>query len=198
MPRKLIRDFIPQFIRKSTKKPFKLGRDYEIAEPKDVVHFLAKKLVEEADEYLKAIRDFGFTKKGASPDVLDYMRLDELADVYETVKALAELDGLSMADVETAVVEKRKSQGGFKKNFLLVLPWKDHDRSPRDGSLFHDLCSVSFNGDIDMTTDGRERGLWFWIRNTDLEDVNREAATLLEWPAIRKLHKAIGNHLKRK
>lgn len=64
---------------------------------RQVIRELRKKLVEEATEYL-----------------LD-PTLDELADVHEVVRALAELDlGVSLDGVITEARHKREERGGFQ------------------------------------------------------------------------------------
>jgi predicted house-cleaning noncanonical NTP pyrophosphatase (MazG superfamily) len=195
MPKKLVRDLIPEIIEKNDNKKLQIDKDYSKSSPEDFPFFLSEKLVEEAEEYRKAIENFGlhsdneFTKK---------IRVEELADVYEVLCGLAALDGLTMKDVEAVAETKRAERGGFDQRFILVLPWKEHDRDPHDDAVFHERCSVGFDADIQVTTDGRKRGLWVWVRAIDLKDKDRETAVLLEWPAIEKLYTAIKKNKKKK
>lgn len=193
MPHKLVRDLIPKIIGEREKRKLKIDKDYTKAAPEEIIYHLADKLLEEAKEFRKVVDDYG----GHHSEHSDGRRLEELADVYEVVRALALYDGRSMKDVEAAADKKREERGAFEQRFVLVLPMKDHDRSKRDGSVFHERCSVGFDADIQVTTDGRERGLWVWIRYINARDENFESAVLLEWPEISKLHKAVGKARKK-
>jgi len=190
MPQKLVRDLIPSLIGKNEKRKLKIDVDYTKAAPEEIIHHLSSKLLEETKEYQKVVADFGRDSRAAG------QRLEELADVYEVLRALAGHDGRSMKDIEAAADVKRAERGAFEQRFVLLLPPKDHDRSKKDSAIFHERCSVGFDADIQITTDGRERGLWVWIRHSDIHDQNHESAVLLGWPAIQKLCKEIGKKKK--
>lgn len=98
--KKLIRDKIPQVIEAS-------GDKYEVRvmEEKEFENELKKKLVEEASELLKTPRK----------DLLN-----EMADVLELLKSIAEFYKIDFRLVEEKQVKKRKERGGFKKRLFLI------------------------------------------------------------------------------
>jgi hypothetical protein len=86
-----------------------------------------------------------------------------------------------------------------------------------DPTVIHDArCAVTaFDMRAQLSTDGRERGLWVWLRDkspdrmrqhqelVELEkkglhrvDGSVNEAALLEWPAARAFHAAMGKALK--
>lgn len=99
---KLVRDKIPEIIEKSGKNlTFKYLDDeqFEIA--------LERKLDEEVKEYHE------------SKDV------EELADILEVVIALAELNGLTFADLVDLQTKKAVKKGGFSKKIFLIAVSED-------------------------------------------------------------------------
>lgn len=94
---KLVRDKIPQIIRKSGKKPIiatLTDESYQI--------YLERKLFEETGEYYES------------------KSLEELADILEVVIALAQLDGCSFADLIDLQAKKAVERGSFSKKILLL------------------------------------------------------------------------------
>lgn len=56
-------------------------------------------------------------------------------------------------------------------------------------------CDVtSFDMEVVLTRDGRERGLWIWLVDT-LRDPPTEATVLLEWPKAQKFLEAFQKSL---
>jgi hypothetical protein len=60
-------------------------------------------------------------------------------------------------------------------------------RELRDWAVFRTRCSVSFDGELQVTADGRRRGLWFFTRVMNAFGHDTETATLLEWDTVRAL-----------
>lgn len=98
--KKLIRDKIPQVIEAS-------GDKYEvrIMGKREFEKELRKKLVEEAKELIEV------KKKDL---------LNEMADVLELLKSIAEFYKIDFELVEEKQVKKRKERGGFKKRLFLI------------------------------------------------------------------------------
>jgi Uncharacterized conserved protein len=94
---KLVRDRIPQIIEKSGKCC--QSRILSEVEYQDA---LAKKLVEEAEEYFES-RD-----------------KEELADVLEVVKAILASCNYSEDEIEALRLGKREARGGFEKQIELI------------------------------------------------------------------------------
>ncbi len=90
---KLVRDKIPLIAPR---------RRYRRASPGELPRLLAEKVVEEALE------------------LRDNPSLEEMADVYEALRALAEALGYGWADVEEAAEEKKRRRGGFREGWVLV------------------------------------------------------------------------------
>lgn len=97
---KLVRDNIPTIIENNGEQAFT-----EILNDVDYEKELLKKLEEETKEVV-----------GASSKV---ELLEELADVYEVLKSLAELHSLTTEDIERVALEKRNKRGGFSKRIYL-------------------------------------------------------------------------------
>lgn len=97
---KLIRDKIPQVIEAS-------GGKYEVRvmEKEEFEKELKKKLVEEAKELMETARE----------DLPN-----EMADVLELLKSIAEFYGIVFKLIEEEQVSKRKKRGGFKKRLFLI------------------------------------------------------------------------------
>lgn len=60
-------------------------------------------------------------ESGELQDASDESRLEELADVYEVVSALARAYGHSLEDVVTAAASKRHERGGFDSGTWMSL-----------------------------------------------------------------------------
>jgi predicted house-cleaning noncanonical NTP pyrophosphatase (MazG superfamily) len=93
---KLVRDKIPEIIKKEGRKPI-----FRVAEDKEFPVLLQKKLVEEAG------------------DLQNKLSADELSDVLEVVLALAGSMGITWEELESAANKKRKEKGGFGEGFVL-------------------------------------------------------------------------------
>ena len=97
---KLVRDNIPDIIRNNGEEAItRVLSDEEYKEE------LLKKLLEETSEVINA------SSKGEL--------LEELADVLEILKALAELNNKTLEDVIEIAREKRLKRGGFEKRIFL-------------------------------------------------------------------------------
>ena len=97
---KLVRDQIPENIEAKGESV-----DAEELDPKELSLALVGKLFEEAEEYLAA--DSGDAK------------LDELADLFEIVRALADASNVALDDVMMRADVKRKKRGGFNRGVIL-------------------------------------------------------------------------------
>lgn len=98
--KKLIRDKIPQIIEKSggqCEVKVLSGEEFKVE--------LKKKLVEEAKEL-----------SGAGDDSL----VDEMADVLELLKSIAQDYGIDFSEVEKRQTVKREERGGFEKRLFLI------------------------------------------------------------------------------
>jgi predicted house-cleaning noncanonical NTP pyrophosphatase (MazG superfamily) len=98
---KLIRDGIPEIIKKAGWKP--TLRKLKKAE---FLNALKKKVAEEAGELIRA-KD----KKGV---------INEIVDIQELVDALTLEIGLSRPEINKLQATKRKKRGGFKKRLFLI------------------------------------------------------------------------------
>jgi len=94
---KAIRDKIPEIIEAS-------GKKYKIKTLTNDIFLIEieKKLMEEVNEYYES----------KSPD--------ELADILEVIFRIAELKGVSKADLEKILKNKKEKRGGFSKNLFLI------------------------------------------------------------------------------
>jgi predicted house-cleaning noncanonical NTP pyrophosphatase (MazG superfamily) len=97
---KLVRDFIPAIIRESGKSPV-----VRILSSDEFEDALREKLVEEAQEATTA--DHG-------------QLLEELADIWEVVLALASVHGWEDEDIWASANAKRKERGGFRERLFLA------------------------------------------------------------------------------
>jgi predicted house-cleaning noncanonical NTP pyrophosphatase (MazG superfamily) len=95
---KLVRDRIPDIIRGD-------GRDARVrtAVGTELASLLSTKLLEEASEFASA------------------PSLEELADVFEVIRALLDAHGWSLSDLEAAADAKRRERGGFARGLVLSL-----------------------------------------------------------------------------
>lgn len=97
---KLIRDKIPEIIKAAGDE----GK-IKILPVKDFEKELKKKLVEEAKEVTNASKE---------------KITNELADVLELTKSIADHYKIKFSQVQRLQIEKRKKRGGFKKKLFLV------------------------------------------------------------------------------
>jgi hypothetical protein len=87
---------------------------------------------------------------------------------------------------------------------------------PDPAVIFDTTCAVTmFDMHAQLSSDGRERGLWIWLRDRSPDRVRQHQellelekkglhrfdgtvneAALLEWPAVRAFHAAMGKALK--
>lgn len=98
---KLVRDKIPQIIEGT-------GKRYtaKVLSDEDYIKYLKLKSYEELDEYCAAE-----TNEEA---------VEELADLLEIVRVLADYHGSSMEEVEKVRREKAEKRGGFEEKVFLV------------------------------------------------------------------------------
>lgn len=94
-PPKLVRDKIPEVIRRNGAEPI-----FHIATPEELPTLLRAKLVEEVDEFLESDEP------------------EELADVLEVVLALARELGVPPEDLERMRQEKAAERGGFTERVV--------------------------------------------------------------------------------
>lgn len=102
---KLVRDRIPAIIAADGRRPV-----IEVLSPGDYRSALLDKLLEESRELA---------------DADDTSYLDELADVYEVLRALALQGGVTMDVVAQAADAKAAERGGFDDRLLLVRVERD-------------------------------------------------------------------------
>jgi predicted house-cleaning noncanonical NTP pyrophosphatase (MazG superfamily) len=94
-PPKLVRDKIPEIIRRNGAEPV-----FHIAAPEELPALLRAKLVEEVDEFLES----------SEPE--------ELADVLEVVLALAQELGVQPEDLERLRRQKAAERGAFDERVV--------------------------------------------------------------------------------
>ena len=94
---KLVRDYIPDII----KEDGKTCVSRVCKNPEEFRERLKDKMVEETDEFLE------------NPSY------EEAADMYEVLRALANLYGLSMKTIYETADEKRLDRGGFDDGIIL-------------------------------------------------------------------------------
>lgn len=99
---KLIRDRIPEIAEINGGV-----MDYHLANPAEFRHHLQKKLLEEANEFLES----------GEPE--------ELADILEVIRAIAEERGMTMRDVYVLRDKKRKERGGFDNRVI----WENRSKT---------------------------------------------------------------------
>lgn len=93
---KLVRDNIPQIIKKSGRTPH-----YKILDDSSFERELNNKLLEEVKEYLES------------------QNLEEMADIMEVMLAIIEHKNFKIEDIEKVRQEKVKSNGAFTKRIYL-------------------------------------------------------------------------------
>jgi len=99
MYKKLVRDNIPDIIRKNNEEPIirvLSDNEYKIE--------LEKKLYEEYNEVINSEKDD---------------RIEELADMLEVMISLAELENKTFDDIEKVRILKKEKRGGFSKKIYL-------------------------------------------------------------------------------
>ncbi len=97
---KLVRDLIPEIIRKNSEEPVtRVLNNEEYWE----------KLVEKDREELEEVRS-AITKEECKM---------ELADKFEVLLAMIEYQGFTLNEIQLAAEEKRKRNGGFTKRLFL-------------------------------------------------------------------------------
>ena len=96
---KLVRDNIPDIIRANGETPVT-----SILNDSDYKKALEDKLYEEYDEVINS--------EGSD-------RCEELADMIEVIRSLANLENKSLDDIVTLAGEKRSKRGGFDKKIFL-------------------------------------------------------------------------------
>ena len=96
---KLVRDGIPEFIKNE-------GREavYHILSDREFEEALNKKLFEEVQEVV---------------DATGRERIEELADIYELIRTIAELHDSSMENVARLANKKKKERGAFEEKIFL-------------------------------------------------------------------------------
>jgi predicted house-cleaning noncanonical NTP pyrophosphatase (MazG superfamily) len=96
MRKKLVRDKIPNLIRKSGKVPV-----FHRAKKEDMSGLLFDKFIEEINEFL------------AEPSA------EEAADIFAVLEALCKENGISMVQVTQVAAQKGADKGKFKKRYVL-------------------------------------------------------------------------------
>jgi len=91
---KLVRDKIPEII---SRGEIKLLHDKN-----EIEEFLLQKIVEEANELLKA------------------RNIEEAADLYEALRTWLKLKELTIRDLEEYAEAKKKKRGGFDKFYVWI------------------------------------------------------------------------------
>lgn len=98
---KLVRDKIPHIITSSGKEC-----RTRILDPEEYKQELRTKLSEESEEYMNA---------GS-----DREALEELADMLEVIRALAEVHGANAAQLDKLRADKAEERGGFQERVYLI------------------------------------------------------------------------------
>lgn len=98
---KLVRDKIPHIIRSSGKEC-----RTRILNPDEYKQELRTKLQEELDEYVSAASD--------------QEALEELADMLEVIRSLAEMHGANAVQLDKLRADKAEVRGGFQERVYLI------------------------------------------------------------------------------
>lgn len=98
---KLVRDKIPHIITS-------IGKECRtrILDPEEYKQELRTKLQEESDEYVNAVSD--------------QEALEELADMLEVIRALAEVHGANAAQLDKLRADKAEARGEFQERVYLI------------------------------------------------------------------------------
>lgn len=97
--KKLVRDKIPEIIKSNGEEPIiKILNDIEYKKELEI------KLLEECNEVIEA--------SGSE-------RLEEIADLYEVIKALLDIENSSFEEIKSIAVSKEKKRGAFKDKIYL-------------------------------------------------------------------------------
>lgn len=99
MYNKLVRDNIPDIIRKNGEEPI-----IQILDDEKYKIELEKKLLEECNEVLNS--------NGND-------RIEELSDLLEVMISLANLENKNLDDIEKVRIDKKNKRGGFTKKIYL-------------------------------------------------------------------------------
>lgn len=110
---KLVRDLIPEIIRNNEEYPVT-----RILSDEEYKFELEKKLFEEYNEVIDSC-------------TCDE-RLEELADMFEVIIALAEVEGKTIDDIITIANKKREKRGGFSEKIYLEKVKKIHKMNLQD------------------------------------------------------------------
>lgn len=102
MKEKLVRDKIPEIIKKNGETP-----RIRIAQRHEILRFLQDKLLEEANE--------------VSREYLIDKIPEELADCLEVIHEFQKRLGISLKRIEKIRKKKRRNRGGFTKNIILEM-----------------------------------------------------------------------------
>ena len=97
---KLVRDKIPEIIKKIGGEPFTF-----ILSPDEYSKYLNEKLLEECNELISATDNLSKT--------------EELADVLEVVYSIAKFSGISLENLEEVRKNKKSKNGGFESRIFL-------------------------------------------------------------------------------
>ena len=97
---KLVRDKIPEIIKKSGGEPFAF-----ILSPDEYSKYLNEKLLEECNELINATDNLSKT--------------EELADVLEVIYSIAKFSGISLKNLEEVRKNKKNENGGFESRIFL-------------------------------------------------------------------------------
>lgn len=98
---KLVRDRIPHIITSQGKEC-----RTRILDPEEYTKELKAKLREEVEEYFKANND--------------QEALEELADMLEVIRSLAEAHGSNTAELDKLRADKAEARGGFQERVFLI------------------------------------------------------------------------------
>lgn len=99
---KLVRDRIPEIV----KKQGKTAETRVAANTDEFLGFLGAKLIEESNEFIEAHdREH---------------QIEELADVYEVLRALASTLGIEPEEIQRAQDAKREERGGFEDRIVML------------------------------------------------------------------------------
>lgn len=133
--------------------------------------------------------------------------------ITEGLKRVAEREGVTVDELTERWIGE-KLDDDMRRRLLEAA-----GANKLDPKVIHDVtCAVTmFDMHAQLSTDGRERGLWIWLRDkspdrmrqyqemVDMEkkgllriDGSVSEAVLLEWPAAKRFHAAMGKALRGK